>query len=188
MRNKTIFLISLLSVLLIGISGCNNNQKTIRGEKYGGTLRINLTDFPDIIFPGQVLKSSEQLIINQVFIGLLKYNPRTIEIEASLAKKWRVEKNQTLYTFYLNNNAFFHKDNCFQSEYSRKIKAADVKYSIEHIARYHVLSKHEISSQLRNIIGSEKILDSVFITDSSQISGIEVINDTTLIFHLKDDH
>jgi len=186
MRNKTIFLFSLLSILLIGFNGCSNGQKQKRNEKYGGTFRINANDVPEIIFPGQVLKSSEQLIINQVFVGLLKYNPRTIEIEACLAEKWRVERNQTLYTFYLNNNAYFHKDNCFKDKLSRKIKAQDVKYSIEQITRYHAISKHEISSQIRNIIGSEKILDSGFKTDSSHISGIEVINDTTLVFQLRE--
>jgi ABC-type transport system substrate-binding protein len=183
MKNRTLlyFFYLVLSVLLV--SACNTNVK--RDTKYGGTFRINATDVPDIIFPGQVLKLSEQLIINQVYAGLLKYNPRTVEIEAMLAKKWRVERNQTLYTFYLNNTAYFHKDKCFGKNETRKIIAGDIKYSIEQIARFHVLSQHEISSQLENIVGSESILELAFQTDSSNISGIELINDTTVVFQLK---
>lgn len=176
----------ILFMLLVGLSSCTLNKEAKRSEKYGGTFRINASDVPDIIFPGQVLKSSEQLIINQVFVGLLKYNPRNIVIEPSLANNWRVERNQTLYTFYLNNNAYFHEDDCFVENGTRKIVASDVKYSIEQIARFHALSLHEISSQLINIQGSEAILETAFQTDSSHISGIEVINDTTLVFQLKE--
>jgi ABC-type transport system substrate-binding protein len=175
-----------LFMLLIGLLSCSTKKEPQRGEKYGGTFRINASDVPDIIFPGQVLKSSEQLIINQVYVGLLKYNPRNIVIEPSLANNWRVERNQTLYTFYLNNTAYFHEDACFSEHKTRKIVASDVKYSIEQIARFHVLNQHSISSQLKNIQGSEAILDLVMQTDSSHISGIEVINDTTLVFQLKE--
>ncbi|MBI9068540.1 MAG: hypothetical protein JEZ09_14690, partial [Salinivirgaceae bacterium] len=34
------------------ISSCSFNNTKQRGDKYGGTLKINLSDVPDIIFPG----------------------------------------------------------------------------------------------------------------------------------------
>jgi len=186
MKNHYSIPYTILLIIALLFTACNKNSSQIRSAKYGGIFRINAADVPDIIFPGQVLKSSELLIINQVYVGLLKYNPRNLEIESSLAKKWRVERNQTLYTFYLDNNAYFHKDACFDSKNTRKIVSNDVKYSIEQIARFHVLSQHEISSQLNNIIGSESIIESAFLNDSSHISGIQVINDTTLVFELKE--
>ncbi len=167
-------------------SACSFQKENLRDEKYGGTLRINASDVPDVIFPGRVLKSSEQLIINQVYVGLVKYNARTLNIEASLAKRWRAERNQTLYTFFLFNNAFFQKDDCFGQTKIRKITAQDVKYSIEHIAHYHAINGHELSLQLKNIIGSETVLDTINQTDSASISGIKVINDTTIVFELKE--
>ncbi len=185
MKNQNTNIIFLLVLIFASFTSCNNN-KISRSEKYGGTFRINTSDVPDIIFPGQVLKASEQLIINQVYVGLLKYNPRNIEIEPSLAKNWRIERNKTLYTFYLHNNAYFQKDACFIPNNTRKIVAQDVKYSIEQIARFHVLNQHEISSQLANIIGSETILESNTQNDSLHISGIEAVNDTTIIFQLKE--
>lgn len=182
MRKIGQFLLLGLTITFITLISCNNNN--VRDEKYGGTFRINASDVPNTIFPGQILKLSEQLIVNQVYIGLVKYNPRTVDIVPSLAKKWRAERNQTLYTFYLNSNAYFHKDDCFLNNRTRQIIANDVKYSIEQIAKFHVLNKHEISSQLSNIKGYEAILKSKSNNDSVQISGIEVINDTTIIFDL----
>ncbi|MDA3893079.1 MAG: ABC transporter substrate-binding protein [Salinivirgaceae bacterium] len=181
---NSVFLLILLPFFIIFI-GCSNSKSKVRGEKYGGTFRINASDVPDILFPGRVLKQSEQLIINQIYVGLVKYNAGNVEIEPSLAKKWRVEREQTLYTFYLNNNAYFHNDDCFGKERTRKIVASDVKYSIEKIALFHAISKHGIASQLKNIIGSESLLDSTVQTDTLDISGIEVVNDTTLVFQLK---
>ncbi len=186
MNTRNTFFVFLSIIFFICFTNCNNGSIKKRPEKYGGTFRINASDVPDIVFPGQVLKASEQLIVNQVYMGLLKYNPRNIEIEPSLAKNWRIERNQTLYTFYLHNNAYFQKDACFAPNKTRKIIAQDVKYSMEQIAHFHVLNQHEISSQLSNIIGSETILESTLQNNSLHISGIEAINDSTIVFQLKE--
>lgn len=178
-------LLITLSACLIFFS-CNTANEDKRGEKYGGTLRVNATDVPDIIFPGRVLKSSEQLIINQVYIGLVKYNAENLKIESSLAKTWRVERNKSLYTFYLHNNAYFHEDACFGDKKIKKITANDVKYSIEKIALHHAINEHAIASQLKNIEGSEILLNEKIAADSINIKGIEVLNDTTIIFKLKE--
>jgi len=176
----------LLFLFVVSLLFTNCNKPITRDKKYGGTLKINASDVPETIFPGQVLKLSEQLIINHVYVGLLKYNPRNIEITSSLAKKWRVEKDETLYTFYLHGDAVFQKDKCFKnSQKTRKITAADVKYSIEQIAHFHVNLKHEISSQLKNIQGADSLLNSSFQNKTVHINGINVINDTTIIFKLK---
>ena len=179
--------IKILLFLLVASLFFTNCDKTIvRDKKYGGTLRINASDVPEIIFPGQILKLSEQIIVNHVYVGLLKYNPHNIDIVPSLAKKWRVEKDETLYTFYLYENALFQKDRCFKNQQKkRSITAADVKYSIEQIARFHVLSQHEISSQLKNIQGADSLLKFAFQNNNIHISGINVVNDTTIVFKLK---
>lgn len=177
-------LLLILSASLLFCS-CNSGNTNNRSEKYGGTLRINITDVPDIIFPGRVLKSSEQLIVNQVYTGLVKYNAENLQIVSSLAKKWRIERNNSLYTFYLHNNAYFHTDACFGEKETKQITAYDVKYSIEKIALYHIIKNHSISTQLKNIEGSEALLNDKISTDSILINGIEVLNDTTIVFKLK---
>ena len=183
MRNLYTILIITLSVI-INFSSCTTNE--VRDDRYGGTFKINASDVPDIVFPGRVLKQSEQLIVNQVYTGLVKYNTRSIEIVPSLATKWRAERNQTLYTFYLHNDAYFHRDRCFENKGIRQITAYDVKYSMEQIAKFHVRNHHEISSQLLNIEGSDGIVDSLSDIESLNISGIKVVNDTVIVFELKE--
>lgn len=181
MKNIYSILVFVAFTFIVGCQSASNNSK---GEKYGGTLKLNAVDIPSVIFPGQALKSSEQLVLNQVYVGLVKYHPRTLEIIPSLANRWLVESDGTLYTFYLNSQAYFHNDACFEKDKGRKITAHDVKYSIEQICRSHVNSGHMLSKQVLNIEGSNSLLDSVKLTDSIEISGIEVFNDTTLILNL----
>lgn len=176
-------LIVLVSCLVV--TGCqvqHNGQN--KSEKHGGTLRINASNVPDIIFPGQILKNSEHLLVNQVYSGLVKYHPKTLEIIPSLAKTWRVEQNSTLYTFTLRQNALFHSDACFKNN-TRKIVAHDVKFSIEQICRNHLKSDHTLSWQIFNITGSDSLYNEKKNLESLSIDGIHVINDTTLQFKLK---
>lgn len=177
-------LLGLGFVIILVQSGCKLDSKTIRSEKYGGTLHINASDVPDIIFPGQVLKQSEQLIISQVYAGLLKYNPRNLELEPQLAKKRQVLDEGLRYRFELVNNACFHNDACFPEGKGRKIVAADVKYSIEQICHLHLLSQHELSKQIKNIKGAEIIQGANLSNGMLSFDGIRVLNDTLIEFEL----
>ncbi len=178
----------LIVLLLLGFSilfnACMPSDSKQKNGKYGGSLRINAMNIPDLIFPGQVLKSSEHLIVNQVYDGLVKYHPRTMEVVPSLCNYWLVERNGTIYTFYLKKNARFQADPCFSSDEERKITAADVKYSIEQICRMHQNAGHNISMRIENIKGAKDFLSYANPPDSVGINGIEVFDDTTLIFYL----
>ena len=182
---KNVFIVPIiLSFFLISFTACNRTNTDDRGEKYGGTLRVNASDIPDIIFPGQVLKASEHLIISHVYTGLLKYNTRTLEPEPALAKKWTTANNGLSYRFEMNTQACFHDDACFPEGKGRKIVATDVKYSIEQICHLHLLSQHELSKQVKNIVGAEAISLDNFSKSVIPISGISVINDSVIEFHL----
>lgn len=177
-------LLFIIAVISIAFNACMLNKPEQRSEKYGGTLKINTSDVPDLIFPGQVLKSSEQLIVNQVYTGLLKYHPKTLEVIPALAKSWKASEDKTNYTFQLKTNAYFHDDDCFENGKGRNIVAADVKYSIEQIFHYHMLSQHEFSKQVKNIKGVPALIDKGLNGKELNISGIETPNDSVIIFNL----
>ncbi len=174
-------------IIIVGLSSCSQkaNHRNLN-PKYGGTLRINLNGAPDNVFPGQILKNSEQIITTQIYDGLIKYNTRNLEIIPSVAKKWLIEREGTIYTFFLNSNARFHSDKCFNEAKGRIITASDFKYSIEQICRVHIKSSHSISKQLTNLKGFDAFLEAEQKNDTAQISGITVYNDTTLVFQLND--
>lgn len=183
-KNRTIILLYLFIGSLL-FAGCNNTTDIrYQNPKYGKTLNLNVNGAPDNIFPGQVLKQSEQIITTQVYDGLIKYNTRNLEISPSIAKKWLVEREGSIYTFFLNPEAKFHDDNCFPKGIGRNITAYDFKYSIEQICRSHIRSNHAISKQISNIKGFDAFLDSEKRNDTSEINGIFVYDDTTLVFKL----
>ncbi len=178
-------IISLIIIVLLSSCSQKTNYRDLN-PKYGGTLRINLNGAPDNIFPGQVLKNSEQIITTQVYDGLIKYNTRNLEIIPSIAKKWLVEREGTIYTFFLNPNACFHADECFEEDKGRIITASDFKYSIEQICRFHIQSSHSVSKQLTNLKGFADFYEAEQNNDTSEIPGIIVYNDTTLVFKLNE--
>lgn len=154
--------------------------------KYGKTLRANLNGAPAHIFPGQVLRSSEQIITTQVYNGLIKYHTKNLEIIPSIANKWRIEREGTIYTFFLNPDARFHDDKCFENGKGRHITANDFKYSIEQICRTHINNNYTLSKQVSNIKGFNQFLETEKNNDTSDIKGIVAYDDTTLVFQLKE--
>lgn len=184
--NYSVFLITASVVLIVGFSRCNKGKNQERGEKYGGVLYLNSSEIPDLIFPGQVVKQSEQMIVSQAYIGLVKYNARNLSLEPLLAEKWTLSEDGLSYTFELNGQAHFHDDACFHKGKGRNIVAADVKYSIEQICHYRYLSQQNISAQVQNIKGFESIIDKSLSNQECSISGIKVINDTLIVFELNE--
>ncbi|MGE4288270.1 MAG: ABC transporter substrate-binding protein [Salinivirgaceae bacterium] len=182
----SIFLVTASVLFIVGFNRCNrgNNQK--RGEKYGGVLYLNSNEVPDLVFPGQVLKRSEQMIVSQAYIGLVKYNARNLSVEPLLAENWTVSEDGLNYRFELVNQAYFHDDPCFHKGKGRRIVASDVKYSIEQICHYRHLSQQEISTQVQNIKGFQTISDKNLPNGQCNLLGIKVINDTILVFELSE--
>lgn len=178
---KRIFLVTAVAMLF---ASCNTNSER-NGAKYGGTLRVNISDIPHVVFPGQITKRSEQVIVNQVYDGLIKYHQRSLEIVPAIAKKYDISSDGLTYTFTLRSNARFQNDRCFPQGKGRQIVASDFKYSIEQICRNKLNDNYDISRQVENIVGAENFLPEARTNDSVKISGIIAKNDSTLIINLK---
>jgi len=183
MGKKQWMLFGVFWGILVVFTGCHQSEKN-RSQKYGGTLHLNLNEIPDIIFPGQVIKTSEQIIVHQVYNGLVTFHPKTLEIIPSIAKTWLIDSGRTIYTFYINNDAWFQDDICFKDGVGRKIVSSDFKYSIEQICRFHLTSSYAPSKQLYNLLGFEQFWKNQEKNQTSSIKGIKVVNDSTLVFSL----
>lgn len=158
---------------------------TPKSEKLGGTLHVNISDIPHVVFPGQIEKRSEQIIVNQVYSGLVKYNPRTLEIIPSVAKSYNISADGLTYTFVLDSRAKFQDDRCFPQGKGRHITAADFKYSIEQICRNRLAHDRGVPQQVRNIEGADNFLPTAKTNDSLNISGIAAPSDSVLVIKLK---
>jgi len=104
--------------------------------------------------------------IGAIFSGLVKIN-KDLEIVADLAERWTVSTDGKTYTFYLRTNARFHD--------GKQVTAADVKYSWER-ACDPATESTKASNFLSDIVGAKDMLAG----EVPSISGIKVINDTTL--------
>lgn len=185
MMRGNILLVVFAFCVAIFISSCQGNRNSKRsGDKYGGYLYVNASDVPDVIFPGQVKKKSEQMIIYQVYDGLLKYNPRTLDLVSAIAKRLEITNQGNTYTFYLHAGARFHDNPCFKGGEGRIINASDFKYSIEQICRLKLIAGHSISRQVRNISGAEPFINNGYLDNAGHIDGIKAKNDTTLVIEL----
>jgi len=108
--------------------------------------------------PALITNSNDYTIAANIYSGLLKFNPKTLEPEPDLAKSWNISPDGLTYTFYLRDNVQWHKG------YGR-LTARDVKYSFDRIMDPKTKSRYR--------------------TDFQNVKDIEVVNDHTVKIHFK---
>lgn len=93
-------------VTLLG-TGCRNE-----GLYYGVVkppdrpeLRIGLGSSPETLDPHRAAGGPEDAILINLFEGLTEYDPETADPVPALAEHWEVNREATVYTFYLRHDA-----------------------------------------------------------------------------------
>ena len=92
----------------------------------GRTLRIGVTRVPTLD-PALSRSPDQVLVSDQLFDSLTRLDPSTLEAAPSLAERWAASPDQRVWDFTLRPGARFSNE--------RPITAADVKYTLERIAR-----------------------------------------------------
>ena len=106
-----------------GEGGTGGGKET---PKRGGTLRIGLSALTSLD-PAQARAVEQILVADQLFDGLTAYDPKTLAPVASVAERWEVSDDLKQWDFFLRPGATFTN--------GRTITAADVKYTLERIAK-----------------------------------------------------
>ena len=110
------------------------------------------------------------------------------EIIPSLAASWSINGDSTMITFHLRDNAYFHNNEIFSSGMGRKVLAKDVQFVFKRMASAQV--PEYAALMFRDIKGFEMYRnEQLLVKDpglrvTETISGIEVTNDSTIIFKL----
>lgn len=77
---------------------------------------------------------------NQLYNGLFQLDS-SLNVLPCIAKRYEVSEDGLIYTFYLRNDVYFHKDKCFGNGAStRKVVAQDFVYSFNRITDEKVAS------------------------------------------------
>jgi len=141
---------------------------------YGGVLKIAQEERFVTLFPADVEDAISSKIVAQIHDGLVKFSSKDLSVLNAIASDWKVDENQTVYTFTLKDNVFFHDDECFEGGKGRKVTASDFKYSFE------ILTSKENSQNTHlfkdKVVGAAEFLEG----KASEISGIEVVDEKTL--------
>ena len=133
-------------------------------------LTLYFDDGPLLLDPAIAHESQSIQYIMQVFSGLISFN-KDLVLVPELASKWSISEDGTVYTFTLQDGAKFHD--------GRPVTAGDVKSSWERaweLASSPGLPSTTVGTYLDDVAGVEEYTSG----DAEEISGIQVIDDTTL--------
>lgn len=185
-----LFAIFLSSTVLFSCGTGNDNvddgkdsgdkSRVAKGSKvkYGGTLHFPTEEYYITLFPPKVEDQTSAEIINQIHDGLIRFDAKDLSVLPAVAKDWKLDDNQTTYTFYLRDNVKFHDDECFSGGKGRNVVASDVKYSIEMLLN----KEHSLSGSyyVKSIVGAE----SYYNGNADEISGVKVVDDHTVTIEI----
>lgn len=181
---KHLLLLLLISVLFFS---CEEDKSqdgkiidVVGNVRYGGEFRFMSKEKVSQLFPLSITDVYANRIASQIFEGLLKIDPETMEIIPSIAKKYEKSDDLQVFTFYLNKGVRFHDDECFPDGKGREVKAQDFKYSLEMACSKNSLNK--ISWLLKDkILGANDYYNG----ETTSVEGITVIDDYTLEIKLE---
>ena len=157
-----------VAITLVGCSGSSQNDVNIESESiYGGVFSMPVGSYFTCIRPIEVQKLETAQVYDQILEGLVKYNPRTLEIEPALASDWTISDDGLSYVFTLREDVYFQDHSCFPDGKGRKMVGADVVYSFENIYTKEPTNRAYYNFT-ETIVGGEEFYEGM----ATEISGI----------------
>lgn len=140
-KSYLILLLVSLIFLLLGSSIAQTPQ-------YGGVLRRSLVNDPPTLDPAMITDTASDEVARQIFDGLVEYDPNG-KVVGSIAKRWSISKDGTVYTFYLHDNVYFHN--------GRNVTAEDFVYSIKRIMDPKTASpRASFAEPIKDVVAKDK--------------------------------
>lgn len=132
----------------------------------GGTFRL-AQDAPGTLDPARMDDSYEAIIINQLFDGLLAFDPNLGTVPR-LAAHWEISEDGRVYTFQLRRDAAFHDGS--------PVSAHDVVFSLSRVFRLDPEQTGLAREYLSRIAGSGAYTTGA----ADRIHGLESLDDHTV--------
>ncbi|MGO4548774.1 ABC transporter substrate-binding protein [Paenibacillus sp. 2TAB23] len=107
------------------LSGQFGFHSEVQGKRRTDILRFPLPQAIYSLDPAAIHYTGESHLVNQLFDGLVRIDPRGEQILPQLAHAWEVDATRTRWTFYLRKGVLFH--------HGRELDSSDVKYSLERL-------------------------------------------------------
>ena len=191
---KKLYIPLLASAIAIGLAcaSCSDDKKDnhegaeAKGGVYlGGVMRMNENEAFKSLNPIAVNEIVGYHVGTQVFEGLVKFNQADLSIEPALATRWDVNENQTEWTFHLRQGVKFHDDACFADGKGRTVTANDVKYCFDKLCSVDPNNTQFDVTFKDKVVGANEAFEASKTGKSIGVSGVKVINDSTINVSLK---
>ena len=192
---KKIFIPLLASAFTMGLASCsscsddsknNHNSEEGKGGVYmGGVMRMNEVEAFKSLNPIAVNEIVSFHIGTQLFEGLVKFNQNDLSIQPAIARSWDINENQTEWTFHIRQGVMFHPDACFADGKGRVLTATDVKFCFDKLCTADPNNAQFDVTFKDRVIGANESFEASRAGKNLPVSGIKVINDTTILMSLK---
>jgi len=117
------FITLFLCFLIITVLGQNNELKNdIEPEQkvnaFAADGRVLIAQEYKVkeIDPARAIETGSARVISNVFEGLVRFKPGTVQVEPCLAQSWEVSDDGLTWTFHLRENVLFHNGTPFDAE------------------------------------------------------------------------
>jgi peptide/nickel transport system substrate-binding protein len=147
---------------------------------YGGTLRYNETDKLQTLNPIQITDAISNHVATQIYEGLVKFDPRTLEVVPGIAESWTLDDAGITYTFKLRSDVKFHDDPCFPDGKGRNVTANDVLYSFERLCTDNGKNENFTTSFSHRVAGADDYFALGTTAKPGGLSGVTVVDDKTV--------
>ncbi|NPB05777.1 MAG: ABC transporter substrate-binding protein [Aquificae bacterium] len=91
-------------------------ERPLLGKPTEGPLVVRLASDPKTLNPALVQETSSSAVIGDLFSGLVKVDPKTLEVEPDLAVRWEVDPSGRTWTFYLRRGVRWHDGEPFTAD------------------------------------------------------------------------
>lgn len=163
--------VGAVAALALAVVSGGDDPDTPPATVADGTLKVAVVGLKSLD-PLEAREPVDVMVVDQLFDTLVVYEPKTFEPKPGLAS-WDVNPEQTQFTFRLAEGATFHDGS--------PVTAADVKYTLERIARKGSMSP--LLAQLEPVAGYR-----AYAVDGTApgLAGVEVPDAATVAIRL--DH
>ena len=159
-------------VVVLSACGSRGKEASKGGKVYGGVFTYCEKNSVQTFHPPFVSDESSVRITQQIFEGLVKWDPVTLEITPSLAESYTFDYEKFTYIFKLKQGVYFHDDPCFENGKGRELTSQDVVYTFENICKkqlintpYYNLFKDVVKGANSYFTGSAKTISGISAPD-----------------------
>lgn len=171
---------SILLLILTLLASCGAKRQQFKHA--GGKLRFCISTPILTTNLNEVSDYNSQLILSQIYEGLISLNPNDLTPQPQLAEKYDIKNDGLVYEFKLRKGVFFVNSNGDREE----LKPSDVVYSVERACS--PIGAHRPRAYFMVFQNSLEGADDFFAGKAKSISGISVKGQTISFRLLKPDN